>query len=1203
MDLTGDDYDEERPSRSSSSEVAFGESQVLWREDAASRAEPLVKNSKKRKSEEISISTLRKAPCRSGPDKGFKRDRREILDDFVDIDDMITHPTQYMQNRDGSPGSTKPRVKNAYVSTDSEEYETVESVSEAKNPERKQFTRTPSVFEVVPPGSVSKEPAPTSNQTSRTLPTSQSPKPFPMVQVEASPVLKATKSPAPERLLTPQKRRQTPRPQRTIQDSDDDEDVSDMERRVSCSPGLSARKGPKVIDRLQSPKCRGSQLEWLDGRNWDTGGSKSRTGSPLRPISQNVLLRQDNVPSTFQGDPATKPSHATMPSIPNSSQQPTSSALTDNDRSLVSLYLANPSTIDSYYRRSQDLLNRNAGESFRYMDRKEKAPMHLHQDRMALLVMERAYKALEGRPESYKALITEKKTLARKIFEQHDAEIDASDAGERMAILSGEIRKFVKEVSQLLHASGAVRDGFGTAATPELREGVPTLASRQSTLDSGQVARKTEAPCLPQLSSSSANQRRPDETPITSSREFEINHDPSGISYRASPSPVRRRDPVMSSVGRSAAKPDWVSSRTAPRPPNPNRDQSPMDYDFDDDDFDDLLEGVKEVPEVLPPQRRISEDIEENYGDFDDYDVMVEMAEQVENRAPPRQPIEKPIPQHAISDARADQARRRGNTVKKTMYSNVDPTHADMLKHPWSADVKKALKDRFGLRGFRQNQLEAINATLSGQDAFILMPTGGGKSLCYQLPAVVQSGKTRGVTIVISPLLSLMNDQVEHLKRRNIQAFLLNGDTSKTERDLVLSALRESQPDQFIQLLYITPEMIGKNELLLSVFDQLHRKRRLARIVIDEAHCVSQWGHDFRPDYKNLHNLRGRFPGVPFIALTATATKSVKADCIHNLGIEGCKEFKQSFNRPNLYYEILPKKGKGVGVEVLESMCRLILKDFKNQTGIVYTLSRKGCEDLAEKLRSKGIKAHHFHASMDPMEKNAVQRDWQSGKWQVVVATIAFGMGIDKPDVRFVIHHTMPKSLEGYYQETGRAGRDGKPSKCYLYYGYQDTAVLKRFIDESDGGYDVKERQREMLNKMVQFSENRSDCRRANILAYFGEAFSKENCNHNCDNCNSDRVFEPEDMTRQARAALNIVEQVQHENVTILHLVDILRGGTTSKIKERNHNSLEGFGVASDLPRGEVERLFTRLLMENALMERSVMRGAFPQQYIYVSPS
>ena len=511
------------------------------------------------------------------------------------------------------------------------------------------------------------------------------------------------------------------------------------------------------------------------------------------------------------------------------------------------------------------------------------------------------------------------------------------------------------------------------------------------------------------------------------------------------------------------------------------------------------------------------------------------------------------------------------------------------------------MKDRFGLRGFRQNQLEAINATLSGKDAFILMPTGGGKSLCYQLPAVVQSGKTRGVTIVISPLLSLMNDQVDHLQKLHIQAFLLNGTKSQKERELVYNALQEPYPEQFIQILYLTPEMVGKSRALMAALATLYRKKKLARIVIDEAHCVSQWGHDFRPDYKTISKVRDTFPGVPFIALTATATENVKADCIHNLGMKGCEEYKQSFNRPNLFYEVRSKKGKGSAAEAFENMVSMILSDFKGQTGIVYNLSKKGCEELAMKLQDRGIKACHFHADMPPDKKIAVQRDWQCGKWQVVVATIAFGMGIDKPDVRFVIHYTIPKSLENYYQETGRAGRDGKPSHCYLYYGYQDTAMLKQFVEESTATEEVKERERQMLKKMVHFADNRIDCRRVEILAYFGESFTKEDCKHTCDNCNSGAILEPMDMTSHAQAALNIVKKTQDNNITLVQVIDILRGGTSAKIRQEGYITLDGYGIAKGLPRGEIERLLTRLLMENALSEHNVVnRSGFATQYVHV---
>ncbi|RAL63499.1 hypothetical protein DID88_003919 [Monilinia fructigena] len=325
-----------------------------------------------------------------------------------------------------------------------------------------------------------------------------------------------------------------------------------------------------------------------------------------------------------------------------------------------------------------------------------------------------------------------------------------------------------------------------------------------------------------------------------------------------------------------------------------------------------------------------------------------------------------------------------------------------------------------------------------------------------QVEQIVYSGKTKGVTVVISPLLALMHDQVDHLKKLRIQAYLFNSETTKEVKQELLSALDQPCPDHYIQLLYVTPEMITNSKALESKFDSLHAKRRLARIVIDEAHCVSQWGHDFRPDYKTLHTLRERYPSVPFIALTATATERVKKDVIHNLGMQDCEQLKQSFNRPNIYYEVRRKTGKGATAAMFREITTLLTTDYKNQSGIIYCISRKNCEDVATQLREQRIKAHHFHAHMTPEEKKDVQHQWQIGNIQVVVATIAFGMGIDKQDVRFVIHYCLPKTLEGYYQETGRAGRDGKPAACFLYYGFQDTQIYKFMIDKGDGDRDVK---------------------------------------------------------------------------------------------------------------------------------------------------
>ncbi|KAI2886947.1 hypothetical protein CBS147343_3097 [Aspergillus niger] len=546
-------------------------------------------------------------------------------------------------------------------------------------------------------------------------------------------------------------------------------------------------------------------------------------------------------------------------------------------------------------------------------------------------------------------------------------------------------------------------------------------------------------------------------------------------------------------------------------------------------------------------------------------------------------------------------AETSGNVSRTPLSQPKSQSHNALWnQHPWSKDVRNALKDRFHLRGFRLNQLEAIDATLSGKDTFVLMPTGGGKSLCYQLPSVVTSGSTRGVTIVISPLLSLMQDQVSHLNRLNIKAYLLNGETPKEQRQWILSTLSGSLAEEDIELLYITPEMINKSQAITRSLEKLNRSRKLARIVIDEAHCVSQWGHDFRPDYKELGELRNQLPGVPMMALTATATENVKVDVIHNLKMEGCEVFSQSFNRPNLTYEVRIKKK---GTELLASIADTIKTSYANKSGIVYCLSRKTCEKVASGLRDDyRIKAEHYHAGMDSAERAKIQQDWQAGRTHVIVATIAFGMGIDKPDVRFVIHHSIPKSLEGYYQETGRAGRDGKRSGCYLYYCYKDTSTISSMIDKGEGSKQQKNRQRQMLHNVVQYCENRSDCRRVQILAYFNEYFRRQDCNASCDNCKSDSVFELHDFSHYAASAIKVVRYFQsiEDKVTLSYCVNIFRG-SVKRFRSPQHRQAPGYGDGSGLELGEAERLFHRLLGEGALVEENVVNGSkFAIQYIKV---
>ncbi|KAI7961207.1 hypothetical protein MJO28_001696 [Puccinia striiformis f. sp. tritici] len=545
---------------------------------------------------------------------------------------------------------------------------------------------------------------------------------------------------------------------------------------------------------------------------------------------------------------------------------------------------------------------------------------------------------------------------------------------------------------------------------------------------------------------------------------------------------------------------------------------------------------------------------------------------------------------------------------RPTAIQNPTPTiqpvedYSKKMNHPWSRDVGKALVKIFKLHTWRHNQIDAINTTLSGKDCFVLMPTGGGKSLCYQLPAVVRSGVTKGVTIVISPLISLITDQVQALCAKHIGAAAFTGTMSAEEREYVTGDLRSVDPA--LCLVYVTPEMIMRSSMFSQILTDLKKRKLLARFVFDEAHCVSQWGHDFRPDYKDIGPmLRKEFMNIPFIALTATANHRVQQDVMSNLKITGCRVLTQSFNRGNLRYEVRAKTK-----DVLNDIIRVITVDHQGESGIIYCLSKKQCEEVAGHLAKKfHVKAHHYHAGMSKDDRQKIQHAWQVGKLQVICATIAFGMGIDKPDVRFVVHHSMPSSLEGYYQETGRAGRDGQISECILFYAYRDFTTFMRMVEQTSNSRDQVDRQQANAKQVVGFCLNKLDCRRSLILSYFGEKFSASECRKTCDTCMNPEKIVMKDVSQYMKAVIKLVKQIageQSESVTIVHIVDVFRGSKGKKITNAGHDQLDGAGQGSTLDRTDSERLLHLMVSKDILTERFEANAmGFTNAYVQLGPA
>lgn len=491
----------------------------------------------------------------------------------------------------------------------------------------------------------------------------------------------------------------------------------------------------------------------------------------------------------------------------------------------------------------------------------------------------------------------------------------------------------------------------------------------------------------------------------------------------------------------------------------------------------------------------------------------------------------------------------------------------------WDSQADDVRLNIFGIPSYRQNQKEIINAIMSGRDVLVIMAAGGGKSLCYQLPAILRDG----VALVISPLLSLIQDQVMGLTALGIPAFMLTSTTSKENEKFVYKALEKGEGE--LKILYVTPEKISKSKRFKSKLEKCHNAGRLSLISIDEAHCCSQWGHDFRPDYKSLSILKTQFSNVPVVALTATATQKVQYDVMEMLRIPKCVKFVSTVNRPNLFYTVRSKSS--VGKVVVDEIAEFIQESYSNsESGIVYCFSRKECEQVAAELRERGIAAHYYHADMDVNAREKVHMGWSKNKLQVIVGTVAFGMGINKPDVRFVIHHSLSKSMETYYQESGRAGRDGLPSECVLFYRPADVPRQSSMVFYENSGL-------QNLYDIVRYCQSKRQCRRNAFFRHFAEPL--QDCNGMCDNCAFLSEVMEVDVSRHAKVMVSLLQDTQEKDqrLTMLQLVD--------KMKNKKE-------LGSDIKKEEMEQLVTQLILDFVFKEEFQHTAYSTNAYVTIGP-